>query len=204
MTGVIALLLVVASRFAWKGFREWFLSDRTPESMRRVLIVGAGEGGVYAARICQQNRRNLRLIPSPSWTTIRSSAGCASAAFPSAASIEEIPQVVDQKGNRRDHRRRCRRTKGDRLGEIVCRCANPPAAARACSPIPDEVGSVRDGAGLPRAEHVGLSLPRRGGAGHGSDPRIPDRQRSCWSPAAAAPSARKSAGRSCAIRRNCF
>lgn len=137
MTGVIALLLVVASRFAWKGFREWFLSDRTPESMRRVLIVGAGEGGVYAARICQQNRAKFGspvafVDDDPVKRKMRING------IPVCGSIKEIPQVVIKK-EIDEIIVAMPSAKGDRLGEILTLCKSTRCRTRTLSD-PNEVG----------------------------------------------------------------
>ena len=51
MTGVIALLAVAVSRFSWKLLREFLRARQNADGSARILIVGAGEGGVYAARI---------------------------------------------------------------------------------------------------------------------------------------------------------
>ena len=56
MTGMWVVVLVAASRFTWKYLREMRLSARKSRSSARVLIVGAGESGAYAVRMCQQNR----------------------------------------------------------------------------------------------------------------------------------------------------
>jgi len=57
MTAVFGLILVVSTRYSWRMAREKMRSD-APRKVR-ILIVGAGEGGAYAARICRQNRANL-------------------------------------------------------------------------------------------------------------------------------------------------
>lgn len=56
ITGICVMMFVIMSRFTYKLVREWMKSRVNNGNDARVLIVGAGEGGVYAARICLQNR----------------------------------------------------------------------------------------------------------------------------------------------------
>ena len=174
MTGVIALLLVVASRFAWKGFREWFLSDRTPESMRRVLIVGAGEGGAIRGARLPAGPRDLSGAPvafvdddpvkrEPARLRHPRAAGRGGghpARWSSKKGIAEIIVAMPSVEGRPPGR--------DRL--TLCKSTTLPHAhalrlrTRSAS---------RTAAGIPRAEHVGLPLAPRGGAEYRSDPRIP-------------------------------
>ena len=53
MTAILMLVLAVVERFGWKWL--WELTHGAAGRGKRVLIVGAGQGGVYAARLCQQN-----------------------------------------------------------------------------------------------------------------------------------------------------
>jgi len=55
MTGMWVIVLVAASRFTWKYLRERLISGRKARGSARILIVGAGESGAYAVRLCQQN-----------------------------------------------------------------------------------------------------------------------------------------------------
>lgn len=137
ITGMISLLLVVASRFAWKGFREWFHSDRNPEKTRRVLIVGAGEGGVYASRICQQNRAKLGMPVAfvdddPVKRKMRING------IPVCGAISEIPQIVLKK-EIDEIIIAMPSAKGDRLGEILTLCKSTRCRTRTLSD-PDDVG----------------------------------------------------------------
>ena len=55
MAGMFVAAFVGGSRFMWKICREALLARRF-KSDERVLIVGAGEAGVYAAKLCQEGR----------------------------------------------------------------------------------------------------------------------------------------------------
>ena len=48
MTAMCMLVLVASTRFMWKLVREFARSRGSGDQTRRILIVGAGEGGVYA------------------------------------------------------------------------------------------------------------------------------------------------------------
>ena len=56
LIGIFEFLLVGGSRFGWKICREAYFARRSDPEHNRVLIVGAGEGGAYAARACQEGR----------------------------------------------------------------------------------------------------------------------------------------------------
>ncbi|MBQ4090448.1 MAG: polysaccharide biosynthesis protein [Clostridia bacterium] len=53
ISGMFAAAFVGGSRFMWKICREMIMARRF-KSDERVLIVGGGEMGIYAARLCQQ------------------------------------------------------------------------------------------------------------------------------------------------------
>ena len=55
MTGMWVIVLVASSRFTWKYLRERLISGRKARGSTRILIVGAGESGAYAVRLCQQD-----------------------------------------------------------------------------------------------------------------------------------------------------
>ena len=55
MAGMFVAAFVGGSRFMWKICREALLARRF-KSDERVLIIGAGEAGVYAAKLCQEGR----------------------------------------------------------------------------------------------------------------------------------------------------
>ena len=55
MTGILTMLLIGGSRIMWKMTRDAFSARSRKSEGKRALIVGAGEGGVYAARICRRN-----------------------------------------------------------------------------------------------------------------------------------------------------
>ena len=95
MIALIMMVLVVAERFTWKRLRELF-SGGARSSRKRILIVGAGEGGAYAARICQQNLANFGVPVAfadddPLKRKMRISG------IPVCGTIDEIPEIVKQK-----------------------------------------------------------------------------------------------------------
>lgn len=53
VTGMLVAAMVGGSRLLWKICREAIVSHRK-KTDKRVLIVGGGDSGVYAARLCQQ------------------------------------------------------------------------------------------------------------------------------------------------------
>ena len=55
IAGMFVAAFVGGSRFTWKILREMIMARRF-KSDERVLIVGGGEMGVYAARLCQEGR----------------------------------------------------------------------------------------------------------------------------------------------------
>ncbi len=134
MTGLCQLVLVATSRFTWKRVREK-LKSRTAEKSSRILIVGAGEGGVYAARICQQNRATFGqpvafVDDDPMKRRMRISG------IPVAGAIEEIPEVVKAK-NIDEILVAVPSAKGERLTEIVGICKRTRLRTRILSNIGD-------------------------------------------------------------------
>ncbi len=131
MTGMCMMLLVSAARFAYKLLREFFRARNSGENSDRILIVGAGEGGVYAARICQQNREKFGqpvafADDDPLKRKMRI------AGIPVCGTIDEVPEIVKSKeideiivavpG-----------TKGERLAEIVSICKGTRCRTRILS-----------------------------------------------------------------------
>ena len=95
MAGMIAVVLVVAQRYFWKRLLD-LLSGGAKAGRKRILIVGAGEGGAYAARICQQNRANFGTPVAfadddPLKRKMRVNG------IPVCGAIDEIPDIVKQK-----------------------------------------------------------------------------------------------------------
>ena len=131
MTGMCMMLLVSAARFAYKLLREFFRARNSGENSDRILIVGAGEGGVYAARICQQNREKFGqpvafADDDPLKRKMRI------AGIPVCGTIDEVPEIVKSReideiivavpG-----------TKGERLAEIVSICKGTRCRTRILS-----------------------------------------------------------------------
>ena len=140
MTGLWMLVLVAASRFAWKLLREFVRSKQSGEQTRRVLIVGAGEGGVYAARICQQNRAKFGqpvafADDDPLKRKMRIGG------IPVCGTIEEIPDIVRAK-EIDEIVVALPSTKGDRLSEIVAVCKGTHCRTRILSD-PNDVGAAK-------------------------------------------------------------
>jgi len=137
MTGMIMLLLVTASRFAWKLVWEAHRSRRSGEQIGRILIVGAGEGGVYAARICQQNRANFGqpvafADDDPLKRKMRING------IPVCGSIEEIPEIVRMK-EIDEIIVAVPATKGERLTDIITICKSTRCRTRILSD-PNDIG----------------------------------------------------------------
>ena len=139
MTGICMLVLVAASRFMWKLAREFVRSKKSGAQTSRILIVGAGEGGVYAARICQQNRAKFGqpvafADDDPLKRKMRIGG------IPVCGTVQEIPEIV-----------RAREideiivavpaTKGERLTEIVAVCKSTHCRTRILSD-PNDVGAA--------------------------------------------------------------
>ena len=138
MTGVLSVIAITMTRFVWKLVREFFRSKHNSSERSRILIVGAGEGGVYAARICQQNRasfgqpvafadddplkRKMRINGIPVCGTI--------AEVPDIVQAKEIDEIIVA----------VPATKGDRLTEIVSICKSTRCRIRILSD-PNDVGT---------------------------------------------------------------
>ena len=140
MTGVISLLAVAVSRFSWKLLREFFRARQNADGSARILIVGAGEGGVYAARICQQNQKVFGhpvafADDDPLKRKMRIGG------IPVCGTIDEIPQIVE-KMEIDEIIVAVPSTKGDRLAEIVSVCKGTRCRTRILS-NPGDVGASR-------------------------------------------------------------
>ena len=140
MTGVIALLAVAVSRFSWKLLREFFRARQNADGSARILIVGAGEGGVYAARICQQNQKVFGhpvafADDDPLKRRMRIGG------IPVCGTIDEVPQIVE-KMEIDEIIVAVPSTKGDRLAEIVAVCKGTRCRTRILS-NPGDVGASK-------------------------------------------------------------
>ena len=92
MTALLAMVLVIAARFLGRQAQELLRRNKRPRRAR-ILIVGAGEGGAYAARICRQNLANLGVPVAfadddPLKRRMRVSG------IPVCGTIEDIPELV--------------------------------------------------------------------------------------------------------------
>ena len=130
MTAMIMLILVAASRLTWRWLRNALSSDGK-RRQARILIVGAGEGGAYAVRICQQNRANFGtpvafVDDNPLKRRMRVSG------IPVCGTIDEIPEIVKQK-NIDEIIVAVPGTHGDRLTEIVSLCQSTHCRTRMLS-----------------------------------------------------------------------
>ena len=130
MTAMIMLVLVVAERFTWKRVRDLLMGGGRRNGAR-ILIVGAGEGGVYAARICQQNLANFGTPVAfadddPLKRKMRVSG------IPVCGAIDEIPDIVRQK-NIDEIIIAIPGGSGDRLTEIISICKSTHCRTRMLS-----------------------------------------------------------------------
>ena len=135
LTALCQLVLVAASRFTWKKLRETIRSRKKSVKRSRILIVGAGEGGVYAARICQQNPASLGqpvafVDDDPLKRRMRISG------LPVVGTLEEIPDVVKAKAID-EIIVAVPSAKGDRLAEIVSICKKTRLRTRILSNLND-------------------------------------------------------------------
>lgn len=127
MTAIIMLILVVSSRFAWRWLRSAFSRDGR-KGQTRILIVGAGEGGAYAVRICQQNRANFGtpvafVDDDPMKRRMRVSG------IPVCGTVADIPEIVKQK-NIDEIIVAVPGTHGERLTEIISLCKSTRCRTR--------------------------------------------------------------------------
>ena len=120
LIGIFDFLLVGASRFGWKICREAYYARRSDPEHNRVLIVGAGEGGAYAARACQEGR-HLSGAPVAFVDDNPEKRGLRVCGIPVLGEVEDIPDLVEKKGIS-EIIIAIPRIKGNRLNEIVSVC----------------------------------------------------------------------------------
>ena len=130
MTAIIMLILVVISRFTWRWVRT-ALSRDGRKRKARILIVGAGEGGAYAVRICQQNRANYGtpvafVDDDPMKRRMRVGG------IPVCGTVDEIPDIVQQK-NIDEIIVAVPGTHGERMTEIISLCKSTRCRTRILS-----------------------------------------------------------------------
>ena len=138
MTAVSMLILVVASRFSWRWLRNTLTRDGR-KRQTRILIVGAGEGGAYAVRICQQNRANFGtpvafVDDDPLKRRMRVSG------IPVCGTVDDIPEIVKQKSID-EIIVAVPGTHGERLTEIISLCKSTRCRTRMLS-APGDVDST--------------------------------------------------------------
>ena len=120
LIGIFDFLLVGGSRFGWKICREAYFARRSDPEHNRVLIVGAGEGGAYAARACQEGR-HLSGAPVAFVDDNPEKRGLRVCGIPVLGEVEDIPDLVEKKGIS-EIIIAIPRIKGNRLNEIVSVC----------------------------------------------------------------------------------
>ena len=128
LIGVFEFLLVGASRFGWKVCREAYYNRHGDADQNRVLIVGAGEGGAYAARACQESRRFTGtpvafVDDNPDKRNMRV------CGIPVMGEVGDIPDLVEKKGIN-EIIIAIPRMKGQRLNEIVSLCKGTKCRVR--------------------------------------------------------------------------
>ena len=128
LIGIFDFLLVGASRFGWKILREAYYARRSDPEHNRVLIVGAGEGGAYAARACQEGR-HLSGAPVAFVDDNPEKRGLRVCGIPVLGEVEDIPDLVEKKGIS-EIIIAIPRIKGNRLNEIVSVCKSTKCRVR--------------------------------------------------------------------------
>ena len=128
LIGIFDFLLVGASRFGWKILREAYYARRSDPEHNRVLIVGAGEGGAYAARACQEGR-HLSGAPVAFVDDDPEKRGLRVCGIPVLGEVEDIPDLVEKKGIS-EIIIAIPRIKGDRLNKIVSVCKSTKCRVR--------------------------------------------------------------------------
>ena len=116
------------SRFGWKICREAYYARRSDPEHNRVLIVGAGEGGAYAARACQEGR-HLSGAPVAFVDDDPEKRGLRVCGIPVLGEVEDIPDLVEKKGIS-EIIIAIPRIKGDRLNKIVSVCKSTKCRVR--------------------------------------------------------------------------
>ena len=128
LIGIFDFLLVGGSRFGWKILREAYYARRSDPEHNRVLIVGAGEGGAYAARACQEGR-HLSGAPIAFVDDDPEKRGLRVCGIPVLGEVEDIPDLVEKKGIS-EIIIAIPRIKGNRLNEIVSVCKSTKCRVR--------------------------------------------------------------------------
>ena len=128
LIGIFDFLLVGGSRFGWKICREAYFARRSDPEHNRVLIVGAGEGGAYAARACQEGR-HLSGAPVAFVDDNPEKRGLRVCGIPVLGEVEDIPDLVEKKGIS-EIIIAIPRIKGNRLNEIVSVCKSTKCRVR--------------------------------------------------------------------------
>ena len=128
LIGIFDFLLVGGSRFGWKICREAYYARRSDPEHNRVLIVGAGEGGAYAARACQEGR-HLSGAPVAFVDDNPEKRGLRVCGIPVLGEVEDIPDLVEKKGISAIIIA-IPRIKGNRLNEIVSVCKSTKCRVR--------------------------------------------------------------------------
>ena len=128
LIGIFEFLLVGGSRFGWKICREAYFARRSDPEHNRVLIVGAGEGGAYAARACQEGR-HLSGAPVAFVDDDPEKRGLRVCGIPVLGEVEDIPDLVEKKGIS-EIIIAIPRIKGDRLNKIVSVCKSTKCRVR--------------------------------------------------------------------------
>ena len=128
LIGIFDFLLVGGSRFGWKICREAYFARRSDPEHNRVLIVGAGEGGAYAARACQEGR-HLSGAPVAFVDDDPEKRGLRVCGIPVLGEVEDIPDLVEKKGIS-EIIIAIPRIKGNRLNEIVSVCKSTKCRVR--------------------------------------------------------------------------
>ncbi len=141
MTGMWVIVLVAASRFTWKYLRERFISGRKARSSARILIVGAGESGAYAVRLCQQNPNYgvpVAIVDDDPLKQRMRVGG-----VPVCGTAAEIEDVVRRKGIH-EIIIALPSLHGERKAEIISACKATRCRIRVMS-NPDELGAAQKG-----------------------------------------------------------
>ena len=128
LIGIFDFLLVGGSRFGWKICREAYFARRSDPEHNRVLIVGAGEGGAYAARACQEGR-HLSGAPVAFVDDNPEKRGLRVCGIHVLGEVEDIPDMVEKKGIS-EIIIAIPRIKGNRLNEIVSVCKSTKCRVR--------------------------------------------------------------------------
>ena len=126
--GVCEFSLVGGSRFAWKIVRETWHNLQDGSTHNRILIVGAGEGGAYAARICLEGSR-ITGVPVAFVDNDPEKIGMRVMGLPVLGSVQDVPEIVDKK-EIAEIIIAIPRLRGDRLNEIVSVCKSTKCRVR--------------------------------------------------------------------------